>query len=49
MFFGHEIAKAYLSNGECSVPEAVYHILAELKLQRILPAVYFVNANPPEE
>ena len=43
------IAKAYLSNRECFVPETVYHILSELKLQRILPAVYFVNANPPEE
>ena len=43
------IAKAYLSNRECSVQEAVYHILPELKLRRIFPAVYFVNTNPPEE
>ena len=43
------IAKAYLSNRECSVQEAVYHILSELKLRRIFPAVYFVNTNPPEE
>ena len=43
------IAKAYLSNRECSVQEAVYHILPELKLRRIFPAVYFVNINPPEE
>ena len=43
------IAKAYLSNLECSVLEPVYHILPELKLRRIFPAVYFVNANPPEE
>ena len=42
------IAKAYLSNRECSVQEAVYHILPELKLRRIFPAVYFVNKNPPE-
>ena len=34
------IAKAYLSNRECSVLEAVYHILPELKLRRIFPAVY---------
>ena len=43
------IAKAYLSNRECSVQEAVYHILPELKLRRIFPVVYFVNINPPEE
>ena len=39
------IAKAYLSNREYSV----HHILPELKLRRIFPAVYFVNTNPPEE
>ena len=43
------IAKAYLSNRECSVQEAVYHILPKLKLKRIFPAVYFVNTNPREE
>ena len=43
------IAKAYLSNQECSVQESVYHILPELKLRRIFPAVYFVNTNLPEE
>ena len=43
------IAKAYLSNQECSVQEAAYHILPELKLRRIFPAVYFVNTYPPEE
>ena len=43
------IAKAYLSNRECSVQEAVYLILTEFKLRRILPAVYFVNSNLPEE
>ena len=43
------IAKAYLSNRRCSVQEAVYHILAELKLRRIFSAVYFVNTNLPEE
>ena len=43
------IARAYLSNRECSVQDAVYHILPELKLRRIFPAVYFVNTNLPEE
>ena len=46
------IAKVYLSNlsnRECSVQEAVYHVLPELKLRRIFPAVYFVNTNLPEE
>ena len=43
------IAKAYLNNRECSVQEAVYHVLPELKLRRIFPAVYFVNTNLPEE
>ena len=38
------VAKAYLSNRECSVQETVYHILPELKLRRIFPAVYFVNS-----
>ena len=43
------IAKAYLSNRECSVQEEVYHIFPELNLRRIFPAVYFVNANLPEK
>ena len=43
------IAKAYLSSQGGSVQEAVYHILSELKLRRIFPAVYFVNTNPLEE
>ena len=43
------IAKAYLSNRECSVQEAVYQILPELKLRIIFPAVYFVNTNLPKE
>ena len=43
------IVKAYLRNRECSVQEAVYHILPELKLRTIFPAVYFVNTNLPEE
>ena len=37
------IAKAYLSNRECSVQEAVYVILTEFELQRIFPAVYLLT------
>ena len=44
-----KLAKASLSNRECFLQEPVYHILPELKLRRIFPAVYFVNAYPPEE
>ena len=43
------IAKAYLSNKECSVRETVFLILAELKLRRIFPAVYFANINLSEK
>ena len=43
------IAKAYLTNRECSAEEAVYHILPKLKLRRIFLASYFVNNNLPEE
>ena len=53
MYHDHDsmktIAKAYLSSRECSVQEEVYHILPELKLRRIFPAVYFLDTNPPEE
>ena len=44
-----KIAKAYLTNRECSVQKAVYQILPELKLRRIFPAVHFVNTNLSEE
>ena len=43
------IPKAYLNSRECSVQEAVYHVLPELKLRRIFPSVYFVNTNLPKE
>ena len=43
------IAKAYVNSRECSVQEAFYHILPELKLRRIFPAVHFVNTSLPEE
>ena len=35
----NRITRAYLSNRECSVQEAVYHVSAELKLRRIFPAM----------
>ena len=41
--------KSYTSNRECSVQEAVYHILQELHLRRVFPGVQFVNTNLPEE
>ena len=43
------IDKAYLSNWECSIQEIVCHILPELKLSRIFPAVYFIIKNLLEE
>ena len=43
------VAKAYLSNRGCFLQEAVYPVLAELKVSRIFHAVYFVNTNPPDE
>ena len=43
------ILKAYTSNREYSVQEAVYHILPELYLRRIFPRVKFVKTNLPEE
>ena len=43
------IAGACLNNRGCSVQEAVYHILSELDLRRIFPAVYFAHISLPEE
>ena len=43
------ILQAYTSKWECSVQEAVYHVLPELHLRRVFPSVYFVNTNLPEE
>ena len=37
------ISKAYLSNQECSIQEAVYHILSELKIRRTFLAVCFLT------
>ena len=45
----HHDTKAYLNSRQCSVQEAVYHILPGLKLRKIFAAVYFVNTNLPEE
>ena len=36
------IAKDYLSNQECPVEAAMYHILPKLKLRRIFFLVYFL-------
>ena len=44
-----EIAKAYVSNEECSVHQALYHILQKLKLRRNFSALYLVNSHVPEE
>ena len=43
------IVKACLNNRDCSIQETVYHILPELKENRIFAAVYFVNTNLPEK
>ena len=40
------IAHAYATNRECSVQEAVYHILPELWLRKTFPGVTFANSNP---
>ena len=34
---------------KCSVQEAVYHIMLELWLQKIFPAVVFTNTSIPEK
>ena len=43
-----EIARAYTTSRECSVQEAVYHILPMLWLRKCSPAVVFANSNLPE-
>ena len=42
------IAHAYATNRECSVQEAVYHILPELWLWKTFPGVRFANSNTPD-
>ena len=34
---------------ECSVQEAVYHILSELWLLKIFPEIMFLNSNMPKK
>ena len=41
------IIKAYATKRECSV-QAVYHIMSELWLKKIFPALVFANTNLPE-
>ena len=43
-----QIAKAYSSKRECSVQEAVYHVMPELWLRKTFPRVIFANSNLPE-
>ena len=42
------IAHAYATNRECSLQEAVYHILPELWLRKTFPGVIFANSNTPD-
>ena len=43
------IARAYITKRECSVQEAVYHVMPELWLRKSYPRVIFVNTNLPEK
>ena len=43
------ISRAYLSNQDCSVQEAVYNILSELNLRRLFQTVHFISKNLSEE
>ena len=43
------IARAYATKRECSVQEAVYHIMPELWMRKCFPAVNFANSNLPEQ
>ena len=42
------IARAYATKRECSVQEAVYHVMPELWLRKTCPGVIFANSNLPE-
>ena len=44
-----KIARAYLTKRECSVQEAVYHIMPELWLRKCNPRVIFANSNLPAD
>ena len=41
-------ARAYSMKRECSVQEAVYHIIPELWLQKAFPALVFSDTNIPK-
>ena len=43
------ISKAYMTKRECSVQEAVCHIMPELWLRKTFPRVVFANSNLPED
>ena len=43
------IAHAYSSKRECSLQEAVYHIMPELWLRKVFPAVVNVSSDVPEK
>ena len=43
------IAQAYATKSECSVQEAVYHIMPELWMRKCFPGIVFVNSNLPED
>ena len=43
------ILRAYVNKHECSVQEAVYHVLPELHLRKIFSGVCFTNSNILEE
>ena len=42
------IAQMYASKRECNVQEAMYHIIPELWLRKVFPAVLFANKNLTE-
>ena len=42
------VARAYITKRECSVQEAVYHVMPELWLRKTFPRVLFANSNLPE-
>ena len=43
------IYRAYMTKRECSVQEAVYHVMPELWLRKPFPRVIFANSNLPEK
>ena len=43
------VAHAYSSKRECTLQEAVYHIMSELWLRKVFPTVVNINSNLPEK